>query len=604
MTTQKSIFQDKLETRKRLFSNVESCTEFALAKPLAAEKISSFTNSDANSSSNSSSSSSTTTATAVIPYSSLSAEQQQFVNVLRARVHDIQRQQQARNKPKFSHLALLAGAGAGKSYLIRFLAQYNTPSQPSLSASSKTKKEININSLLHAPNDPYPSLTFYVAVTSTTGLSAVNLQIPGACPIHGKLKLGHYSSSAYRSDAERRAAEERILQAMKHDMERREELNKIQVLVIDEISMLDARQMNLVGEICRRYAPFLLLVLVGDFHQLPPVGFSFCRQKPLKKYQGEESSEPQTQQQLIYAFESEFWDACVDAYQLTGNFRHSQDKCWQELLVRCSNGQPLAGDLQRLNRRVIPSVEQAMLHTNALTVIFSTNAKVDMYNRRQLLKLDFKTSIVVFRKLRLSQHLVVETKSNAADRALVTEYLANSRIPERLELREGAQVMLTKNLDIKAGLVNGLCGIVKETFLGFQAVRVFFPFLNKTILFRPVVSNVYNAENKLLAEIEQLPLVHAWAMTVFKVQGLTISGGIYIDLDEFCPHMMYVALSRAPLEQDVFLRRPIEGALWMDERVLRFYRDDDDDYDDDDDNDDDGDDTNEKNSMDDGNQCQ
>lgn len=552
-----------------------------------------------------------------IPYSKLSSEQQAFVDLVRRRVRGLKATPDPEERKRLTRpIALLASAGAGKSFLIQFLAQYNkvahfessqnkeaassseSTSSATVSETESHRKQRAIDALyreLSHPDDPTPNMQIHVAVTSTTGLSAVNLEVPGACTVHSKLKLANFSSTSRNV----KLVSDRILQSIFHNKAKREELAMIDILVIDEVSMLNAQQMDLIGKILAKFAQHTLVVLSGDFHQLPPIGFS--------RDTGEE-------QQPFYAFESKFWRR-VRHHRLTTNFRQCDDVEWQRLLERCRKRKLWPADYHTLNQRTVRSIEEAisLARNSNLTdkepaAIFATNENVDRFNMDRLRRLDETTSLIFERKVRVAQHiaarmaskdrnvsiLVSEKKKaivsmlkrrrivaasesslgkngrNEDDIDLVNEFLRSSRTPQRLEIRVGAQVMLTQNLNVLGGLVNGLRGIVRATIPKQKAVKIFFPSLQEEHVLSPKIYTIENADGLVLAELEQIPLAYAWAMTVHKVQGMTLHSGIYIDIKEFCPHMMYVALSRVPSIEHVFLRQPITQPPWMDERVLQF----------------------------------
>ena len=134
--------------------------------------------------------------------------------------------------------------------------------------------------------------------------------------------------------------------------------------------------------------------------------------------------------------------------------------------------------------------------------------------------------------------------------------------PEELCLKKGAVVMCVKN-NPKAGYVNGTLGTVID--FGFDAVEI--KTSNKKILTLHPESWVIENDGKKIAQISQLPLRLAWAITVHKSQGMTLDE-VEVDLSKsFAPGMGYVALSRVRTLRGLFLRGMNQRALLVEPRI-------------------------------------
>jgi ATP-dependent exoDNAse (exonuclease V) alpha subunit len=139
--------------------------------------------------------------------------------------------------------------------------------------------------------------------------------------------------------------------------------------------------------------------------------------------------------------------------------------------------------------------------------------------------------------------------------------------PETLGLKIGAAVMFVKN-NFAAGYVNGTLGTVLACEYGTATVQTA---EGKQIVVRPE-RWVIEQEGTVQAEIAQLPLRLAWAITVHKSQGMTLDS-VEVDLSKsFAPGMGYVALSRVRSLTGLYLRGMNQRALLVDDRIQEHDR--------------------------------
>jgi ATP-dependent DNA helicase PIF1 len=132
----------------------------------------------------------------------------------------------------------------------------------------------------------------------------------------------------------------------------------------------------------------------------------------------------------------------------------------------------------------------------------------------------------------------------------------------------GAQVMLTYNLSIEDGLVNGSRGII--TFISPDSKNI-------TVLFKNGITSVipYNLyefeDDHVKVQRHQIPLVLAWGTSIHKSQGSTLDYAI-IDLGPniFSPGMAYVALSRVKSLDGIYISSFLNGKLYADKDALDF----------------------------------
>src|SRR6185369_8344421 len=162
-----------------------------------------------------------------------------------------------------------------------------------------------------------------------------------------------------------------------------------------------------------------------------------------------------------------------------------------------------------------------------MTRLYSHNANVDVLNMTELKKLPGKTNLF------LMACRGPEPLTEALKRGCLS--------PEKLELKEGAAVMFTKN-NSGAGFVNGTLG----TVMGFDAVKKY-PKVKTTdgliIVVEPMEWVIADGE-EVIAKITPLPLRLAWALTIHKSQGVSLDSAV-MDLSQTFEYGQgYVALSR------------------------------------------------------------
>jgi ATP-dependent exoDNAse (exonuclease V) alpha subunit len=283
-------------------------------------------------------------------------------------------------------------------------------------------------------------------------------------------------------------------------------VEKAKVLIIDEISMLEAGTFTLVDLVCKQIfqskVPFggLQVVVVGDFFQLPPIG-----------------------REAEFAFKSIAWEKANFAVcYLTEQYRQD-DKDFLTMLSAIRANSFNNKHLQAIEARVI-KFEQT---PKDVTRIFSHNADVDRVNSQELSGLSGKAEFFYM--------------FSRGQRNFVDNLKKGCLSPETLELKKDACVMFTKN-NIKEGFVNGTIGKV----IGFNEENNY-PIIQiasgEQIEVSPMEWTV-EEHGSIKARISQVPLRLAWAITIHKSQGMSLEGAV-IDLQKtFEFGQGYVALSR------------------------------------------------------------
>jgi len=355
----------------------------------------------------------------------------------------------------------------------------------------------------------------HVSVTATTGLAATHL---GGTTIHSWSGIGISDEMPHG-----------FLDSMAKG--RREIIEKTDVLIIDEVSMLHDFRLDMVDEVCRavrkKDEPFggIQLIMSGDFFQLPPINRGNSRAGG-------------------FVVNSEVWRdldpvICYLAEQ------HRQD---DETLLDILNALR-AGELRRHHAEILLSrVGVEPDSDDLLTELHTVNVDVDRLNES---KLDLLDGDELF-----------YTQTTTGSKNYVESLQRSVLAPATLRIKKGALVMAVKNsLDRK--YVNGSLGIVTDFESGTEYPIVEFK-NGKVITMSPDTWELRDGDKKR-ASITQIPLRLAWAITVHKSQGMTLDAA-RIDLRKaFVEGMGYVALSRVKNLHNLYLSGINQMALRVSE---------------------------------------
>ena len=352
-----------------------------------------------------------------------------------------------------------------------------------------------------------------IAVTAMTGCAA--LLINGTT-LHSHLGIGLAKETAQKLAVMVRkypGVAERVLH--------------MQTLLIDEVSMLSDELFEKVSEMLkilkRSKKPFggVQLVLVGDPFQLCPVQGNYC-------------------------FTSPVWAECkFKVHRLEMNMRQKGDPLFKEILDRVRFGGCSLVDLKILESLKNTEFPEGIKPTR----LYSKNVSVDAINMSELLE--------------LGNDSIEYTTKITGDFA--KRWASTNRIPEKVRLCVGAQVLCTRNFP-ELGLANGSRGVITQmdgsgvTFkkMSGQCVRV--------ALFDVPFDSPTN-------KIQYLPVKLAWAITIHSAQGMTIDA-LEVDLgsDIFAFGQAYTGLSRATSLSSVRIVNVLPSSFVTSPKVLEFYR--------------------------------
>lgn len=355
-----------------------------------------------------------------------------------------------------------------------------------------------------------------VAVTASTGIAATHI---GGMTIHSWSGIGIKDAlSPY--DLDQIAGREKIVKRAK----------SAQVLVIDEISMLDGKVLDMVDQVLRTVRqsgePFggMQIVCIGDFFQLPPV----TRQGDMMRY-AFESTAWQNMKPLICYITEQYRQEDEMLLGLLGSIRRNEIEDDHYTL------------LQEQTEIAYEDLEPTRLYTH--------NADVDAVNHQKLIELPGGAKRY--------------TMQGTGRKQLVEGLAKNCLSPEQLILKEDAMVMCTKN-NFEAGYVNGTLARVVRFEEGFPVIETT---AGKQILIKSTTWEL-TEDKKVLASIEQLPLRLAWAITVHKSQGMSLDAA-EIDLSKaFVYGQGYVALSRVRSLDGLKVTGMHPNALQVDPKIV------------------------------------
>lgn len=419
---------------------------------------------------------------------------------------------------QFTHrsLFLTGKAGTGKSTFLHYIAQ-------------TTKKK-------------------YV-ILAPTGIAAINV---GGATLHSFFKLPFHPLLPN----DRRYSTQQLRNTLKYNSEKIKLIRELELIIIDEISMVRADIIDFIDKILRVYShnmriPFggKQLLLVGDVYQLEPVLKEEDRQLLQPYYPSKFFFD-------AHVFRS-FQLVCIELQKV---YRQRDDK-FISILDHIRTSTVTNTDLSLLNQQV---GQHQPMDAHQLSITLSTRRDtVDYINSLHLSKLPGDATIL--------------------HGSINGEYPENNLpTPIELEVKTGAQILFIKN-DREKRWVNGTLGTIIS--IGDEEDGKIYVRTEQgedVDVEQEVWNNVrytYNqkeqkVEEEILGSFQQFPLRLAWAITIHKSQGLTFNQ-VKIDLSGgvFAGGQTYVALSRCRSLKGIALQEPVKREdIYVNQEVVKFSK--------------------------------
>jgi len=332
------------------------------------------------------------------------------------------------------------------------------------------------------------------------------------------------------------------------------ELKNLDTLIIDEISMMNdsffEKVSKLLSKIKNNDKPFgdIRLILIGDFYQLPPMDGEYC-------------------------FKSKLWNIInMTTVELNEPMRQKDDILFQKLLNNIRKGK-----ITETNYNILKKLNETDFSKIIPTKIYCLKKDVNDINNNYFNKLIRKNNKLKKNEVEkfIESNIIecmphYETSIENDNISQVYKYciVSNDKYINKHEyevsLIKGAEVMITRNINIEKELVNGKKGKIINLS-------------NSYVVIKDDCNNIYKIdyykEDKAFNKfVKFMPLTLAYAITVHKSQGSTLDN---IEIDgsnnNFAPGQFYTAISRAKTLNNIKLVNFNENALIINKDVLNFY---------------------------------
>jgi ATP-dependent DNA helicase PIF1 len=359
-----------------------------------------------------------------------------------------------------------------------------------------------------------------VGLTATTGTAAF---IIGGQTIHSFLGLGINNSSL--AD---------IFINIKKHSNIYKRLVELDVLIIDEVSMLDTILFEKISDIfCYIKShnfkdiellkkPFggIQIILIGDFCQLAPVNG-------------------------IYCFLSKLWKAAnIKVILLDELVRQNDDILFQKILQIIRKGKCTDNILKVLNVLKDTQFNEDIIPTK----LYPKNINVDKINEIEINKLKEMGNKTIIYKAEASNDNIKN----------ISKY--------DIELVENSQIIVTRNIDVCIGIVNGMRGVIKYLHHDYVIIKDNEGTLHNISYYKDIIDKATKTH------IYHMPLKVSYALSIHKSQGMTIDA-LEIDLGDniFTCGQAYTALSRAKSLKSIKIIDVSKNSFKINPYVKEFY---------------------------------
>ncbi|MDB5210689.1 MAG: family ATPase [Sediminibacterium sp.] len=382
-----------------------------------------------------------------------------------------------------------------------------------------------------------------IITAAPTGVAAINA---GGVTLHSLFQLPFHPFLPTVNH------KQELLGKLKYNRQRQDLLRKMELLVIDEISMVRADTMDAIDTILRSLrrnykVPFggVQILCIGDLHQLPPVA------------QQQEWAVLQEYYESPFFFDSLAVKEQMPLLLELNTIYRQKEEFFVSLLNKVRNNQMNGSDFEDLHTRYLPGFLPER-EDNFITLT-SHNKQADQINELELEKLHASKFI-----------FSAEIEGDFSESAFPAE--------KELVLKEGAQVMFLKNDGIGKQYFNGKIGVVQS----LEDDKIIVDCNGKEIEVNKDTweNNRYvlnredgKLEQQTLGTFTQYPLRLAWAITIHKSQGLTFEKLMIDAAAAFSSGQVYVALSRCTsLDGIVLLSKIPSSAIMSNSNVVKAHQ--------------------------------
>mmetsp|Transcript_29893 Transcript_29893/g.54771 ORF Transcript_29893/g.54771 Transcript_29893/m.54771 type:complete len:852 (-) Transcript_29893:56-2611(-) len=414
------------------------------------------------------------------------------------------------------NIFITGSAGTGKSYLLKFIVQ--TLRQESILNNRK------------------------VGICAPTGVAAI---IVGGSTLHSYFGIGLGTGSLSS-----------LLNKINKNSVAKKRIDETDVLIIDECSMLSSDLLETLDSVSRevrkdgnfRDKPFggMQIIAFGDFFQLPPV------------HRNDGSGSDRNWRP--FCFDSPVWSDLGLSENIVElkEVQRQENEEFVSLLNKVRIGEVQESDIRDLNSKCLIS-DTNPLPTDGIvpTRLYVLNKDVDLENISRLEEL--KEKEVVCKATNVWREIMPVGTLVAMKKKMMDSI--SMEMPDEVRLKIGAQVMLTRNKDLENKLVNGSRGVVERFVRADDGGEGVIPIVRFdcgiVTKVTPVESVRYNPEGGEGCLVRmQIPLKLAWAITIHKSQGSTLTRAMLDITSAFEYGQCYVALSRVKSLEGLWLERP------------------------------------------------
>ena len=386
-----------------------------------------------------------------------------------------------------NNILLTGSAGTGKSYTIKYIIEY-----------------------LNNANKKY-------AITASTGTAAV---IIGGQTLHSFLGLGLGTGTV-----------KEILNNILKNKKKHESILNLEVLIIDEISMIDKdlfEKISLILSIIKSndvYFGNIQIILVGDFCQLAPVKGKYC-------------------------FLADIWNKMnIKIVLLEKLIRHDEDLLFQQILKIVRKGRCTDNIIKVLNKLKDTEFENGIIPTK----LYPINVNVDKINNIEIEKLKACGNIS-------KTYTAISSSDKEKEVGKFT-----------IELTLNAQIIIIRNINVEESLVNGTRGIVKHLGNDFVVINDINGNIHTIKYFTDTFNNSISSKSSYIIH---MPIRICYALSIHKSQGMTIDA-LELDLGPniFTCGQSYTALSRARKLSSIKIIDIDKDSFRTNIDVKNFYKD-------------------------------